>query len=124
MTWMVGVLLGLGAVCIAATFLPIWKTTQWWVRVCDLPASRSLSLLCLLLRSLRSFAFLGNLADWLILGFLVGVVIWQLTWVGPYLPGAPRAVQSCSGTVKAANERITLLTANVLLTNRDANRFL
>ena len=120
---MVGVLFGLGAVCIAATLLPIWKTTRWWVRVCDFPRFQIALVALLIVAVLAVFRFPGNLADWLMLGSLIGVVIWQFTWVGPYIPGASRAVQSCSGS-EAANERIALLTANVLLTNRDADAFL
>jgi len=37
MDWIVGGLFCLGALTIVATLLPIWKTTQWWVRVCDFP---------------------------------------------------------------------------------------
>ena len=123
MAWMVGVLFSLGAVCIAATLLPIWKTTRWWVRVCDFPRFQIALVALLIVAVLAVFRFPGNLADWLMLGSLIGVVIWQFTWVGPYIPGAFRAVHSCSGT-EAANERIALLTANVLQTNRDADSFL
>ena len=27
----------LGALVITTTLLPIWRTTRWWVRVCDFP---------------------------------------------------------------------------------------
>ena len=33
--------------------------------------------------------------DRLFLGVLVAATVWQFTWVGPYLPGAPRPVKSC-----------------------------
>jgi len=123
MAWMVGLLFGLGSVCIAATLLPIWQTTRWWVRICDFPRFQIAIVALLLVAFLLIIRFPGNLADWAILSSLVGVVIWQTSWVGPYLPGAPRAVRSCSGT-EHTNERIALLTANVLLTNRNADGFL
>jgi endonuclease/exonuclease/phosphatase (EEP) superfamily protein YafD len=64
-----------------------------------------------------------GLFDWLFLASLVGVVIWQFTWFGPYLPGAPRAVQS-STRIESDLNRIAVLTTNVLQSNRGAQRLL
>ena len=58
----------------------------------------------------------------MLLGSLVGVLLWQSTWVGPYLPGAPRAVKTCDGIVES--NRIALLTTNVLQKNRDVHRLI
>ena len=50
-------------------------------------------------------------------------MIWQLTWFGPFLPGAPRAVQS-SARIESDLNRIAVLTTNVLQSNRGAQRLL
>ena len=123
MEWIVGVLFGLGAFCVLATLLPIWKTTRWWVRICDFPRFQIAVVALAVVVALGVIRPPLTMVDWLILGSMIGVVLWQFTWVGPYLPGAARAVQSCNGT-EASNERLALLTANVLLTNREADRFL
>jgi endonuclease/exonuclease/phosphatase (EEP) superfamily protein YafD len=62
-------------------------------------------------------------ADWAFVTSQIGVLIWQLTWVGPYLPGTPRAVKSCVDRDSNADE-ISLLIANVLQKNRCADSFL
>jgi endonuclease/exonuclease/phosphatase (EEP) superfamily protein YafD len=113
----------LGAFPIAATLLPFWKTTRWWVRLCDVPRFQIALVALTITVVLSTLRFPATLAEEVFLGALIAVVIWQFTWVGPYLPGTPRAVKSCDGT-EAANERIVLLTSNVLLTNRSTTRFL
>ena len=123
MDWAVGVPYFLGALSIAATLLPAWIWTRWWVRLCDFPRFQIALVALTIIVVLPAVRFPATLAEWLFLGVLIGVVFWQLTWVGPYFPGTARAVQSCKGT-EPANERIALLTSNVLLTNRGANRFL
>jgi endonuclease/exonuclease/phosphatase (EEP) superfamily protein YafD len=113
----------LGAIAIAATLLPFWKTTRWWVRLCDFPRFQIALVALTITVVLSTLRFPATLAEGTFLGALIAVVIWQFTWVGPYLPGTPRSVKSCNGT-EAANERIALLTSNVLLTNRSTSRFL
>jgi endonuclease/exonuclease/phosphatase (EEP) superfamily protein YafD len=121
--WAVGVLYCLGGLSMTATLLPVWKTTRWWVRLCDFPRFQIALIALAIVVALPAIRLPTTLVEWVFLGALVGVVIWQCTWVGPYLPGTARAVQSCNSS-EAANERIALLTSNVLLTNRGADRFL
>ena len=98
MDWIVFLLFVLGLIAGLATILPLWRTTRWWVRIWDFPRFQIalLALLVLvvtpLLRPPRTCSTGSFLAS------LLGVVIWQFTWVGPYLPGAPRAVQSSART--------------------------
>lgn len=121
--WPAGVLYCLGALSIIVTFLPMWRTTRWWVRFCDFPRFQIAVLALVVLLALLAVSFPATWNEWLFLGALVGAMIWQFTWVGPYLPGTARAVKSCDGS-EAANERIALLTSNVMITNRGADRFL
>ena len=113
----------LGAMSIASTLVPIWRTTRWWVRLCDFPRFQIALVALTTVVILSAISFPATLIEWLFLGVLAGVVFWQFTWVGPYLPGTGRSVQVCKGT-DPANERISLLTSNVLLTNRNTSRFL
>ena len=119
----VGVLYCLGALSITATLLPVWRTTRWWVRLCDFPRFQIAFVAVVITMALLATRFPASLMEWLFLGALVGVVIWQSTWVGPYLPGTACAVQSCNES-EEGNARIALLTSNVLLTNRGVDRFL
>jgi len=123
MYWTDSILVGLGAFVIATTILPIFRTGQWWVRICDFP--RFQFALIALSTFLATLVFSPPLVlfDWLFLGSMLGVVAWQFTWVGPYLPGAPRQVKTWTGVPSSAN-RIKLLTTNVLQKNRDSDRLL
>ena len=123
MDWIIGGLLGLGTLATVATLLPIWKTTRWWVRVCDFPRFQIALIALAVFVAFAAVRFPGQLADWLFLCALGLVIVWQFTWVGRYVPGTTRAVKSCTG-MESANERITLLTTNVLRTNRDSESLL
>ena len=123
MDWLAFVLFGLGALAIVTTVLPMWHTTHWWVRIWDFPRFQiALVALLVLVVTLVSH-WPASLFDWLLLGSMLAVAAWQLTWVGPYLPGAPRAVKSSAATASSVN-RIRLLTTNVLQKNRGADRLL
>jgi endonuclease/exonuclease/phosphatase (EEP) superfamily protein YafD len=123
MDWIVGGLVCLGAFATFATLIPIWKTSKWWVRVCDFPRFQIAIIALAVLVAFALVRLPTHPADWLFLCVLGLVVVWQFTWVGPYIPGSARAVKSCSGTEPEA-EQIALLTTNVLLTNRNSDRFL
>ena len=123
MDWIIFLLLVLGVLAGLATILPLWRTTRWWVRIWDFPRFQIALLALLVLVGTPLLRPPATLLDWLFLGSLLGVVIWQFTWVGPYLPGAPRAVASCARNESDLN-RIALLTTNVLQASRGAQRLL
>jgi endonuclease/exonuclease/phosphatase (EEP) superfamily protein YafD len=123
MDWIVFLLIVLGLVAGLATILPLWRTTRWWVRIWDFPRFQIALLALLILIVTPLLRPPMGLFDWLFLALLVGVVIWQFTWFGPYLPGAPRAVQS-SVRIESDPNRIAVLTTNVLQANRGAQRLL
>jgi len=119
MDWIVGGLVVLGALATVATIIPIWKTTKWWVRVCDFPRFQIAMIALAVFVAFVVVRLPSHAADWLFLCTLGLVIVWQFTWVGPYVPGSARAVKSCSGTEPEAAQ-IALLTTNVLLTNRNS----
>src|ERR1044071_2086851 len=96
MNWFSVLLIILGLLAVFATLLPLWRTTLWWIRICDFPRFQIALLALTILVMTLLFRRPTELFDWLFLASLVAVVIWQSTWVGPYLPGAPRSVQSCA----------------------------
>jgi hypothetical protein len=88
MDWIRAVLLGLGALTVAASVIPFWRTTRWWVRICDFPRFQ-IALLALMLLVVTPFLRPpAGALDWIFLGSLLGVVIWQSTWIGPYVPAS------------------------------------
>lgn len=122
MDWISVVLVGLGALAVAASALPVWRTTRWWVRICDFPRFQVACLALIVLILTLILHPPSELFDWLFLASLAAVVVWQSTWVGPYLPGAPRAVERCRGN--ESGDRIALLTTNVLQNSRGVDRLL
>ena len=122
MDWLSTTLWGLGALAVVASIIPIWRTTRWWVRIWDFPRFQIALLALVVLAVAPLLRPPEGPFDWMLLGSLVGVLFWQSTWVGPYLPGAPRPVKSCEGVVES--NRIALLTTNVLQKNRDVHRLI
>ena len=113
----------LGAVIVAVTILPIWQTSNWWVRLCDFPRYQVavVALIVLVLMPLT----LGPLtATELCLFIAVAIAaLWQVSWIWRYVPGAPLEVPS-SAAGSSAPGRIALLTTNVFQDCRDAGALL
>jgi endonuclease/exonuclease/phosphatase (EEP) superfamily protein YafD len=122
MDWIRLVLVGLGAIAVAASVLPAWRTTRWWVRIWDFPRFQIALLALVVLIATLVLRPPSELIDWIFLGSLAGVMVWQSTWVGPYLPGTPRAVKRCREG--DSRNRIALLTTNVLQKSRGVERLL
>jgi endonuclease/exonuclease/phosphatase (EEP) superfamily protein YafD len=115
------VLTGIALLAIGTTLLPIIPLPLWWIRVWDFPR---VQLAALLAGSLLGFLLLrpyGNLADWGFIASLAIAFVWQMSWVGPYFRGAPRQMESCT-TGENTENAITLLTTNVLQSNRAIDR--
>jgi endonuclease/exonuclease/phosphatase (EEP) superfamily protein YafD len=122
MDWIRAGIFGIAAMTVVASIVPIWRTTRWWVRIWDFPRFQIALVALILLVTTPLVHTPEGLLDWMLLGSLVGVVLWQSTWVGPYLPGTPRQVKTCKKN--DGSNRIALLTTNVLQTNRDAHRLI
>ena len=114
----------LGAAIVAVTLLPIWRTTLWWVRLCDFPRYQVAALAVVVLVAMP--LTLGPLtAAELCLLIAIGVAaLWQVSWIWRYLPGAPLEVPSSDARVASAGGRIALLTTNVFQDCRDAGSLL
>jgi endonuclease/exonuclease/phosphatase (EEP) superfamily protein YafD len=123
MDWIFIAVVGVGLLTVLATILPLWQTTRWWVRLWDFPRFQIALLALLVVLATSLFRPIAGMFDWLFISSLLGVILWQSTWVGPYLPGAPRAMKSCEKKESDSN-RISLLTTNVLQKSRGVNRLL
>ena len=118
MDWIRVSLFGLGALAIITSVIPIWRTTRWWVRICDFPRFQIGILALVVLLTTAILRPPIDLLDYLFLTSLIAVTAWQATWVGPYLPGAPRPVKTCQQS--ESSSRIAVLTTNVLQESRGA----
>jgi endonuclease/exonuclease/phosphatase (EEP) superfamily protein YafD len=110
------------ALALLATLLPLWRTTRWWVRIWDFPRFQTAILVLALLVAWPLVRW-PTLADAVVLAALAVAFAWQMSWVWRFVPGAPREV--ARARVSPGDPHvISLLTANVLLTNRSTDALL
>lgn len=107
---------GLGLLLLALTLLPMWRCEHWSIRGLDFPRLQLLAVSLCYLGAAGSWlgwgqtAFAGPLA----LGLVCCAV--QAWWITPYTPLFPKEVATASADWPC----ISLLTSNVLMTNRNS----
>jgi endonuclease/exonuclease/phosphatase (EEP) superfamily protein YafD len=104
------------------TVLPLWRHEAWWVRSLDFPR---LQLFCmsfvLLLVEIGLLDFSG-LKVWLVFSVSLSCLIYHAWWIAPYTRLWPPEVKSAQRDDRRRSIRV--MTANVLMTNRDAEALL
>lgn len=118
--WGVGALVALVALLILVSVLPLWWTDRWWVRMWDFPRLQIAGLLILAGVGL-CFLNLGRWR-WPLLGAVAAALAWQVSHFLAYFPPYPTQVASVANC--PAGRQISLLNANVLLTNKQYGRLL
>lgn len=109
-------------VLVVASLLPLWRNPHWLVRGLEFPRLQ-LTLLAVVLLALQT-ALLdvdGPIAI-MMLAATVACLLWQLWWIAPYTPLWPKEVRTAGGS--PSDRDIRVLTANVLMANRDADRLI
>jgi endonuclease/exonuclease/phosphatase (EEP) superfamily protein YafD len=115
--WLGFVLLGLVGLLGLLTALPIIETDTWWVRLWDYPRLQIAALIALALIGLV-IVWPGNGRTFRIaIGVGIASLAWQLWQVAPYVPGWPKEVAAARHC--PPDRSVTMLNANVLLTNRN-----
>lgn len=114
-SWLLSVLTLLIAV---ATLLPIWRHEAWWVRGLDFPRVQLFSLSLILL--VADFTVLDRSlpSTWGLLAVGALCSAYQAWWIVPYTRLYPVEVQPAKK--KNADQSLRILTANVLMPNRNA----
>ena len=119
--WARFALLAVAALLLAVTILPLFESDEWWIRLWDFPRLQIAALIAVVLAGLalvgprdRRFAAVAIA--------LVAALLWQLWRVAPYTPPWPVTVPSAERC--APGNSLSLLNANVLLTNRDFDALL
>ncbi len=101
------------------TLLPLWRNPHWLVRGWDFPRLQ-LAVIALVLFILDCIYFdFTQHVSWLVAIITAVCFIWQMGWVLPYLPLWPVEVL----TTKNGNNdaQLSIITANVLMTNKEAH---
>lgn len=112
------------------TLLPLSKRPVWWVRGADFPRVQ-LALMGACLVALELWLLdRGRWPAWVLAAAGLCAVVYQCVWILPYTPLFPREVKDATeanaggGVAAARGDRLRLLSANVLMTNRRAGDFL
>lgn len=103
---------------IISTVLPLSKNPHWLVRGMDFPRLQITVLAGLLLVVDFVFLDLNMPLTWLLMTATTLCFLWQLWWVLPYTLIWPHEVKTASAT--DPNKQLSIITANVLKTNRNS----
>ena len=115
-------LVTIATLLVVLSFLPLWQTDRWWVRQWDYPRIQVAALLPIVAALLFVVALERTRWFWLLLGAMLAALGWQVSHFLAYLP--PHAKQVASADNCPAGRQLSLLNANVLLTNKDYPRLL
>lgn len=100
---------------VIVSFLPLWWTDLWWVRLWDFPRLQVAGLLAVAAIGLF-FIRLGRWR-WPVAGAAAAALAWQVSHFVRYFPPYPKQVQSARNC--SPGRQFSLLSINVLMTNRD-----
>ena len=118
--WGGAALAALTVFLIIVSLLPLWWTDRWWVRIWDFPRLQVAGLLFVAGCGLY-FMCLGKWR-WPLIGGAVAALAWQATHFVAYLPPYPRQVASTPSCPE--DRQISLLSVNVLMTNRQYDKLI
>jgi len=105
---------------IIVSFLPLWWTDRWWVRLWDFPRLQIAGLLIIVGGTLW-FVSLGRWR-WPLLAGTVAALAWQFSHFVAYFPPYPKQVASIENC--PASRQVSLMNANVLMTNQEFGRLI
>lgn len=116
-------LLGIGtALLILFTLLPLLRIPWWPVRMLDFPRLQLAGLGLLLAVAHLLFLPLHIPHTYALLLPTLAALGYQLWWILPYTPAVPAEVRSCRR--RDPDSTLTLLVANVLMSNRQADKLI
>ena len=107
---------------IVLSFLPLWQTDRWWVRQWDYPRIQVAGVLLIVGGALWLIERKRSRAFWALIAGCVAALAWQGSHFIAYLPPYPKQVASTKDC--PPGRQISLLNANVLLTNKEYPRLL
>ena len=109
-------------ILVIATLLPVWRNPHWLVRGLDFPRLQlAATALLLLLIQVFALEFTGA-KPWVLITLTLMCLAWQLWWIIPYTIFWPVEVKATKNP--SLDRRLSILTANVLTSNRRADALL
>jgi len=120
--WARRALVLLALVLVLVSFLPLWSTDRWWVRQWDYPRLQVAGLL-LIVGAVHFLVFRKrDRGLWALTAAMLAALGWQVSHFLAFLPLHPKEVASVAHC--PPERKLSLLNANVLLTNREYPRLL
>ncbi|TPE53687.1 endonuclease/exonuclease/phosphatase family protein [Amaricoccus solimangrovi] len=98
---------------LVATLLPLWDSNRWWVRILDFPRLQIAILGGAML--IAALFLLPGPGRWLVPALMIAACGYQIARIFPYTPLAPTEI----GLAPDAPDSVSILSANVLMENRD-----
>ncbi len=107
----------------AVTLLPLWRHEAWWVRGWDFPRLQLTALAAALLAAGGLLLDPSRPRSWILFAVLAACVAYQAWWILPYTRLHRNEVRSASEG-GPEEDRLRILSVNVLTPNRDAEALL
>lgn len=105
------------------TLLPLWRHPHWLVRALEFPRLLLAAAALLLLLAQSLLLQPDRALSWALLTVTSACLLWQLWWILPYTLLWPREVKAARHDVPE-ERRLSIITANVLTTNHNAETLL
>jgi len=112
------------ALLVVATLLPITRMRQWWVRGLDFPRVQITTCILATLLWYGVWSRFGDPPSPLWVLALLACLGWQLSWIWPYSEMHAQEVLSATPSERHRCPSLRVVTSNVLMDNRDADRLL
>jgi endonuclease/exonuclease/phosphatase (EEP) superfamily protein YafD len=120
--WLRRILISLLLLLVLVSFLPLWWTDRWWVRIWDYPRLQIAALLLLFGVGLSVIKLRRTAAFWALMAAVLAALAWQASHFIAYFPPYPTQVASAKSC--PAGRQVSLLNANVLLSNNQYGKLL
>ena len=121
------VLFVLTAIVVVATVLPIVRAPYWWIRMFDFPRAQ-ITVLAIGTVIAVGISNLGpsetSRFEWVAFGVLAICMAYQCVRMFPYTPLASEQTLDATPEAAASDRRLRLLMSNVLMENRQGERWL
>ena len=108
----------LNGLLLLATFITLWRYEAWWVRGWDFPRLQVAVVAASVLLLQVVLLDFSESVSLVLAGLTVLCLVYQLWWIAAYTPFFPVEVKLAPGD--DANNTISIMTANVLTTNKNA----
>lgn len=109
-------------VILLATLLPLWRNSHWAVRGLDFPRLQLSALAAFILIAQFVFLDFRDITTWGMSLIVFLCLSWQLWWILPYT--RLWSVEVLSARENVLDRRLSIITANVLTHNHDADKLI